>query len=249
MPDGVLKDGATVMFHNLFNKHNLAVNIWDATKITSEMYGSSCTPSLYPMARSVFKLVKANDQKSSRQDNNVIHYGDKFRIVANKRLLGKDKQVYLTSDHTSTMTFAKISHYNEVLFTTKGETFNCIWEFEHIDPKIRFEMAGEPVGVADEILLKHCHTSNWLGAQKDSMKNLYGTEIEVFVHSFFNKSKTQNLISEKVGRTTCDTTLRGQGTENHFCLVAAQRSSDEFDESVIEKPIKVEDLITYVQQF
>lgn len=110
-------------------------------------------------------------------------------------------------------------------------------------------MEGEPVRVTDEVLLKHCLTANWLGTQSDGMKNLYGTEMECFVHSFSTKQKTQNLISEKVGRTTCDTTLRGQGDQNHFCIVSAQRSSDDFDESVIDKPIKIEDLLTYVQQF
>lgn len=65
------------------------------------------------MARSVFKLCKVNDQ-GSRSNSDVIHYGDKVRIVANKRLLGKDKLVYLQSEHTSTQSFAKVSHYNEV---------------------------------------------------------------------------------------------------------------------------------------
>lgn len=186
---------------------------------------------------------------NSRGSSNVINYGDKVRIVANKRLLGKDKLVYLQSEHTSTQSFAKISHFNEVLFTVKGDSFNTVWAIEHIDPKIRFEMEGEPVRVTDEVLLKHCLTANWLGTQNDGMKNLYGTEMECFVHSFSTKQKTQNLISEKVGRTTCDTTLRGQGEQNHFCIVSAQRPSDDFDESVIDKPIKVEDLLTYVQQF
>lgn len=37
-----------------------------------------------------------------------------------------------------------------------------LWEFEHIDPRVRFDTLGEPVKVAEPLLLKHTGTSQWL---------------------------------------------------------------------------------------
>jgi len=142
-----------------------------------------------------------------------------------------------------------MSHYQEVTFTTACNTFATIWEFEHVDAKIRFEQVGEPVSVDEQVLLKHAHTSNWLGSESGLFKNLYGPEMEVFVHSFYDTKKTQNLIAERVGRTTGDTPLRGQGVQNYWVLVSAQRDSDQFDENEMDKPVKVSDILSFISQF
>jgi len=245
----MLKDGSLVMVHNLFNKHNLACNVSDSVCSTGETYAASVTPKLSPMARSVFKINKVYDRNSSRGQSNQIYYGDKVKLTCNRRLLGKDKIIFLSSEHCSTQSYAKISHHQEVLFTTKGDNFSAVWEFDHVNPKVRFEKVGEPVSVDDEVLLKHSHTNNWLGSENGHTKNLYRQEIEVFVHSYYDTKKTQNLLAERVGRTTGDTPLRSQGLQNYFVLISAQRECDEFDENLIDKPIKVEDIFAFVKQF
>ena len=202
------------------------------------------------MARSVFKINKVCDKTAARGPNsNLICYGDKLKITANKKLFGKDKIIYLSSGHCTTQTYAKISHHQEVLFTTKGDQYSCVWEFEHSDPKIRFEMSGEPISVDDQVLLKHSHTANWLGSESSVVKNLYGQEMEVFVHSYYDAKKTQNLIAERVGRTTGDTPLRGQGVQNLFAIISAQRESDEFDENSIKNPFKLSDVMSSITIF
>ena len=67
---------------------------------------------------------------------------------------------------------------------TFKDNIDSIWIIEHYDPKVRFEMTGEPVRVDDQILLKHSHTANWLGSENNVVKNIYGAEMEVFVHSY-----------------------------------------------------------------
>lgn len=40
-----------------------------------------------------------------------------------------------------------------------NDCFNTVWCLEYADPKIRFEMDGQPVGVDDPVLIKHVFTS------------------------------------------------------------------------------------------
>ena len=40
----------------------------------------------------------------------------------------------------------------------ESDVFNTVWKLEHSDPKIRFEMEGQPVKIDDVILIKHSFT-------------------------------------------------------------------------------------------
>jgi hypothetical protein len=46
-----------------------------------------------------------------------------------------------------------------------------------VDAKVRFEMVGEQISVDEQILLKHAHTSNWLGSESRTFKNTYGPDM------------------------------------------------------------------------
>jgi Ca2+-binding EF-hand superfamily protein len=43
--------------------------------------------------------------------------------------------------------------------------------------------------------------------------------------------------------------LRGQGVQNYWVLVTAQRESDDFDENQMDKPVKVSDILSVIAQF
>ena len=59
-------------------------------------------------------------------------------------------------------------------------------------------MIGEP------ILIRHSATSHYLASDLVKIKNDFGTEYEVSVHSKKKKNKSQNLALEKGGRLTAD---------------------------------------------
>jgi len=60
-----------------------------------------------------------------------------------------------------------------------------------MDPKNRFENIGKPVKAGDCILLKHCHTAQWLASDEaHAVKNDFSNEYEVFSHSFTTLNKT-----------------------------------------------------------
>lgn len=53
--------------------------------------------------------------------------------------------------------FSKISREQEIALVSR-EMFDNVWCLEYQDPKLRFEMNGEPVKLSDLILIKHCFT-------------------------------------------------------------------------------------------
>ena len=72
--------------------------------------------------------------------------------------------------------------------------YNTIWVFEHPDPNIRLQMAGEAVRADDSVLLKHEMTNQWLAADTKTYKNTFGEQFEVMAHNFLVQNKSQNLI-------------------------------------------------------
>lgn len=56
---------------------------------------------------------------------------------------------------------------------------------------------------------------------------MYGSESEVFVHTFTKTGKTQNLIAEKEGRNTIDNPLRFKLPQNYWVVVAAEDLGDQ----------------------
>lgn len=64
-------------------------------------------------------------------------------------------------------------------------------------------------------------------------RNDFGIEYEVFGHSFQMHNKTQNLIAEKVGRTTIDVPMRNQNEQNVWEFKLAKNQNEEFDDSAL----------------
>ena len=56
---------------------------------------------------------------------------------------------------------------------------------------------------------------------------MYGSETEVFVHTFTKAGKTQNLIAEKEGRNTIDNPLRFKLAQNFWSVVSAAELQDD----------------------
>lgn len=65
-----------------------------------------------------------------------------------------------------------------------------MWCIEYSDPKLRYEMKGEPVRAGEPVLIKHVPTSQWLASDNILYNNEFGREFEVFCHSFTTHNKT-----------------------------------------------------------
>ena len=88
-------------------------------------------------------------------NDNVVHYGQKVQFQVNPLLVKNEVQLdvdyviitfqlYLHSCHITPIHVARFSRKQEVGFFAKSD-YNTVWTIEHIDPKVRFENAGNPV--------------------------------------------------------------------------------------------------------
>lgn len=238
--DGFLHFGDHVMIRNHQTNGTLSCDIWDKISGTEEAYAVTTSRNSDPCSRSVFILQRYDKERDLFTDN-TIHYGQKFRVAVNSRL--SDKQLFLHSLPVSPQRCSKFSRHQEVSVIAK-DVFNTVWVFEYADPKVRFEMGGQPIRANEPVLIKHCFTSQWLASDNVPYRNDFGEEFEVFGHSFQHHNKTQNLIAEKTGRTTIDIPLRNQNPQNVWTVLTAQDKSQEFDESILDKTNSVESLLT-----
>lgn len=100
------------------------------------------------------------------------------------------KQLWLSSSPLTPTVYSPISAKQEASLTTKDVTFKNSWIIDHIDPNFRFEKQGTPVEVNDPILIRHLATNHYLASDLNKIKNDFGTEYEVFVHSFASKNRS-----------------------------------------------------------
>ena len=67
---------------------------------------------------------------------------------------------------------------------------------------------GEPVPSGEPLVIKHCQTDKFLGADLVPAHTDFGVEHEVCTHSFHSQNKTQNMELEKKGLITVDVPTR-----------------------------------------
>ena len=73
--------------------------------------------------------------------------------------------MYLKSLYTSTQSFARMSHHQEVTITVAPSSAT-LWEFEPSDPRVKFPTVGEPVMAGTPLLIKHSYTSHCLSTDE-----------------------------------------------------------------------------------
>mmetsp|Transcript_50155 Transcript_50155/g.57704 ORF Transcript_50155/g.57704 Transcript_50155/m.57704 type:complete len:479 (+) Transcript_50155:40-1476(+) len=240
--DGYVHFDDHLMLCNQKTNGCLVTNIYDRIADIDEAYVATTAKNATPTARSVF-IIKRYER--DLHTDNIVHYGQKIRIQVNPLLL--KKQAYLYSVPISPQHVAKNSRKQETGFHVK-DNYNSVWIVEHIDPKIRFEMNGQRVNAGEAVLLRHGHTAQWLASDEYGIKNEFGTEYEVFGHSFQSLNKSQNLIAEKTGRTTIDIPSRNQYEQNGWVLVLAADPSQEFDEALLAKELEAPDYVKLISQ-
>ena len=117
--------------------------------------------------------------------------------------------------------YSPVSGKQEASLTSKENALNNTWIIDYIDPNFRFEKQGSPVEVNDPILIRHVGTNHYLASDNNKIKNDFGQEFEVFVHSFASKNRSQNLALEKDGKITGDLPTKFQEDQNIFYFVTS----------------------------
>jgi hypothetical protein len=171
-----------------------------------------------PVSRSIFVIKKVEKSDIFGSDE-IIRYGQKVRIEVNPHL--HRKTLYLSSQPLSPTVYSPVTHKQEASLTTKDVPINSTWIIDYLDPNFRFEKQGSPVEVNDPILIRHLGTNHYLASDLNKLKNDFGSEYEVFVHSFASKNRSQNLALEKDGKITGDLPTKFQEDQNIFFFVTS----------------------------
>jgi len=146
-----------------------------------------------PCARNTFLIVKYDGGKFKAFDlqgkGDVLHYGQKFKIIANPMIVGEpldrdgvEDPLYLRSMAVSTTNFAKFSRHQEVVLTNDAG-FNTIWTVLCPDPAKRLVSEGSPVMAGAPVILCHAATNQYLCCEDKKYPNDFGTELEVSAHT------------------------------------------------------------------
>ena len=126
-------------------------------------------------------------------------------------------------------------------------SFDASWVMEAVDPNNRFELSGEQVLANAPIVIKHASTGHYLASDTQIVKNGYGGEFEVNVHSYATLNKSQNLELEFKGQITSDIPSKFQHDQNIWKIVTAPDPSfDNLDEQN-DEAFNIETLIKEVK--
>jgi Ca2+-binding EF-hand superfamily protein len=215
--DGILHFGDHVMLSNKKTTGVIVLNLLEKSTGYDEAYGVTTTTKVSgPNARNIL-VIERYEERDGFEGNN-LHYGQKIKLACNSQF--HNRHLLLHSTHASPSSQAPKSKNQEVSIMLK-DVYDCIWEIDHVDPKIRFEMYGEVIPANEPILIKHSNTNHYLASDTVKHKNQYGDEFEVSVKSYAQTKKTQNLQLEKTGAITSDVATRYQEEQNIWMICTA----------------------------
>jgi len=119
------------------------------------------------------------------------------------------KPLFLGSTAKGLQTYSPISRLQEASMHA-NKTYLSQWIIDHPDPNYRLEKQGEPVKLAESVLIRHAQTQHYLASNNVRYAKNYGGECEVMCHSFATSNKTQNLALESNGDITTDVPTKFQ---------------------------------------
>jgi len=125
--------------------------------------------------------------------------------------------------------------------------YNTAWKIVNNNPNLRVSTLGQPVPANEPVIIEHCATSQFLFSDKIAYGNDFGVEFEVSACSKLSTNKSQQLMLEKVGKTTVDQPSKHALTQNTWAICTA--SDPSLAEPVAEPAPKytLQDLITDIK--
>lgn len=169
------------MLRSQETKGLLAADLADHIESVDDGYcvTTSQSPELGACGRTIFILHRVDDDHDIASamamargfPKDVLCYGHKVRLQLNNYYTKKrvryisNCKLFLHSRPVSITAYSRKSHKQEacVFFSAN---FDTVWEVEHNNPNLRFEMKGKPVKANEPVVLKHASTSHHLAACK-----------------------------------------------------------------------------------
>ena len=195
--DGVLHAGQLVCLQNGATEGVLSVDLDDAlTQRPHQKFAVTTAGANTPQHRNTWclePLPHPDDEVwAERGEADVIHYGQRCRILLNPALTGEGRRMYLSSEMLTPSCHSKVTHQQEVSCADHG-TSALTWELLYANPEFRFEMAGQPVKCNAIVVFSHRPTGQYLASHKKTQLNDFGPENECFAQKYATDVRAQPL--------------------------------------------------------
>ncbi|KAG2423989.1 hypothetical protein HXX76_014815 [Chlamydomonas incerta] len=162
-------------------------------------------------------------------DDAIVHYGQKVRLALHPGASGDPadsgggpRPLCLFSKPVSTTHAARYSRQQLVGFTTRTDSFDCVWTVVTPDPAQRAAAEGVEVAVGAPVLLVHCATQKPLCLEAARYPNDYGVELEVSARSAMGAGL--KLAMEQMATGVQKGFLpKGEQTDNYWTFVGGSR--------------------------
>lgn len=174
-------------------------------------------------ARNTFTVEKYNPPASAvltmTYDDDVLHYGQKVKLVSNPAALGAEgtKPLKLKSYPIGQTHFAKFSRFCEVV-ASANDSYECVFQVLTPDPTKRLVSEGVPVMQGAPIVLLHCQTNQCLSVEGHALMNDFGKELEVCGHTSVSAGTSFVMEGMAHGKPTSMVTKAPQDS-NLFAIV------------------------------
>lgn len=216
--DGFLRYGDNLMLYSVATEGVLSIDLANKSSTYTEGYSATASSLTQAhVARNVFTIVPSTPNEKI---GDVMKLGAPIRIVVNSSL--SQKPLYLSSQPTSAISYARVSRQQDVFFSSV-DNYDTVWVPVFKDISQRFEMEGQPVPANAEICLLHGNTRQaFYASPKFEVHNDFGKEYEVSGASDTSIKTSQGLYAELQGKTTGDIASRSESSFNHWAFLSAK---------------------------
>eukprot|EP00762_Andalucia_godoyi_P006122 ANDGO_00334.mRNA.1 hypothetical protein NAEGRDRAFT_65873 len=187
--DGNLHYGDTILLMSAETSGFVASDFSDPPECQRELAAAVTTTAVaeFPMKRCAFVVVPYSKEAAPGspsasaglapidKDGQPVRFGD---LVTLRSVLTPESVLF--SQRQSALSFARVSHAQEVFLAPFPSRYEAAWQFIFADPSYRVEMEGEIVRVNVPVILQHAATRQLLCSSTSvRYPNTFGREYEV----------------------------------------------------------------------
>ncbi|GBG81989.1 hypothetical protein CBR_g34169 [Chara braunii] len=162
------------------------------------------------------------DECTAWEPCTVLHYGEKFRLVANPMVQGRQindlqEPLYLHSyAHSPGGFYSRYSRHQEVVMTAT-RNYGSVWAAVCLDPTRRMLTEGDPVRAGDALVLEHKATGTPLCCEGVIHGNDFGKEMELSSHFGGTLRSVLRLEHEGAGMPP-QFLIKAEGVSNYWAF-------------------------------
>ena len=228
MNDEYVHFGDVVQIANLASGAVLAVDVEarDPRPAENACAVSAAVRHADPCARNTFTFEKYVPRSSAvlipTYDDDVLHYGQKVKLVVNPRRAARRPCV--SSPSPSRRRTSPGSSRNCEVVACGNDSYECVFEVLTPDPAKRLVSEGVAVMAGAPVVFLHCQTNQCLSVEGLSFTNDFGDELEVCGRTNVGAGNSYVMEGIATGKPQ-SMTQKAPGNVNVFTIVGGMREA------------------------